>query len=390
MKKFKGRCVFKQYCKIKPVRWGIKVFCVCCSVTAYLWNFVFYLGKRQENDSKEDRSVTHTTVVSLLQPLHDRHHIVHMDNYYTSIPLFLELEKIGMYSTGTVRSNRRGLCKHVTIKKGEETQLKKNPGYSRFASSGSLVYCAWFDKRPVHMLSNCYLPSAEDSFVSHWYPALPNEVGSINGKIQREVSIPPIVKMYNKHMGGVDTFDQYRSYIKLDLRSRKYWHCMFWFIIESALVNAWVLYKQTRAKIKPEEKPAFDNFSFRKAVALGLAEEWRELGCIVPQKHMSPTKLFSEHAAKTARKSLGLELSDDEATRFSDPLKHFASCELIPCRKDAKSKHRPMQCVQCQSRRSTYWCKKCRAVLCIQPHTCFLQYHTATVAAQKLPKKVRN
>ena len=123
-----------------------------------------------------------------------------------------------------------------------------------------MVYCAWFDKRPVHVLSNCYLPSAADSFVAHWYPALPNELGSINGKIQREVFIPPIVKMYNQHMGGVDTFDQYRSYIKLDLRSRKYWHCMFWFIIEPALVNAWVLYvyKQTNgAEDQARQQPCF-------------------------------------------------------------------------------------------------------------------------------------
>jgi hypothetical protein len=233
------------------------------------------------------------------------------------------------------------------------------------------------------MLSNCYLPSEEDSFVSHWYPALPNEVGSINGKIQREVFIPPIVKMYNQHMGGVDSFDQYRSYIKLDLRSRKYWHCMFWFIVESALVNAWVLYKQTLSKIRPDSKLSFDNFTFRKAVALGLAEEWRDLGCLAPQKIASPTKLFAENTAKRARKSLQMELPEEKDAQFSDPLKHFSSCELIPCREGARKKHRPMLCVQCHSRRSTYWCKKCRAVLCIQPHLCFLQYHTPSVGSQK-------
>jgi Transposase IS4 len=345
---------------------------------------MFYVGKQHgENDPTVDTSVTHNTVMGLLKPLHDRNHIVHMDNYYTSIPLFMDLEKIGIYSTGTVRTNRKGLCKEVTIKKGEETQLKKKPGYCRFASSGNLVYIAWFDKRPVHLLSNCYQPLAEDSFVTHWYPAMANEVGSINGKIQREVYIPPIVKLYNQHMGAVDTFDQYRSYIKLDLRSRKYWHCMFWFIIESALVNAWVLYKETMAKIRPNEKLAFDNFTFRKAVALGLAEEWKQLGCILPHKVASPTKLFSEHTVKKARKSLAtLEDPEDEGTRFTDPTKHFGSCVPIPCKQAAKSKYRPLQCVHCNERRTTYWCKLCRAALCIQLYTCYLQYHTC---GQKLP-----
>ena len=31
MKKFKGHCIFKQYIKNKPVRWGIKIYCVACS-----------------------------------------------------------------------------------------------------------------------------------------------------------------------------------------------------------------------------------------------------------------------------------------------------------------------------------------------------------------------
>lgn len=158
---------------------------------------------------------------------------------------------------------------------------------------------------------------------------------------------------------------------------------MFWFIVESALVNAWVLYKETMSRIKPDSKLQFDNFTFRKAVALGLAEEWKDLGCINPQKITSPTKLFAENNAKRARKSLLIELPEDEGTRFSDPLKHFSSCQQIPRREGAKSKHRPMQCVQCNSRRSTYWCKKCRAVLCIQPHLCFLQYHTSSVADLK-------
>jgi Transposase IS4 len=45
VKKFKGRCIFKQYIKGKPVRFGIKIFCLCCSVMSYLFNAIFYLGK---------------------------------------------------------------------------------------------------------------------------------------------------------------------------------------------------------------------------------------------------------------------------------------------------------------------------------------------------------
>jgi hypothetical protein len=45
IKKFKGRCSFMQYMKNKPLRWGLKIFCVCCSATGFLWNASIYCGR---------------------------------------------------------------------------------------------------------------------------------------------------------------------------------------------------------------------------------------------------------------------------------------------------------------------------------------------------------
>ena len=72
-----------------------------------------------------------------------------------------------------------------------------------------ICYIAWFAKRAVHMLTNCYLPVAESdnepSTVLHWL----TENGE---KVQREIPRPPAVRNYNLYMGAVDMFDQYRSY----------------------------------------------------------------------------------------------------------------------------------------------------------------------------------
>ena len=87
-----------------------------------------------------------------------KNHIVHMDNWFSSIPLFNELASMLIWCCGTVRVNRKGLCKDITMKKKEESVLKKNPGTIRWASYGSLCYIAWFAKRTVHMLTNCYSP----------------------------------------------------------------------------------------------------------------------------------------------------------------------------------------------------------------------------------------
>ena len=153
-----------------------------------------------------------------MQPLAGKHHQAYMDNYYTSLPLFKELASMQILATGTLklRTNRKGLDPYVTVKKSEEKALKKNPGSTRFSSCGRYVYASWFDKRPVHMLSNCHqpVPGPED-VVEHWYPAKAGDQGATHGKVKREISISPIVRWYRKWMGGVDRFDQFYAYIRL-------------------------------------------------------------------------------------------------------------------------------------------------------------------------------
>jgi Transposase IS4 len=80
-----------------------------------------------------------------------------MDNYYTGIQLFKELWSMSIYSTGTVHTKRKGLDPQVTMRKEHEKVLKKNPGTTKYSSCGRFVYAGWFDKRPVHVLTNCHV-----------------------------------------------------------------------------------------------------------------------------------------------------------------------------------------------------------------------------------------
>jgi hypothetical protein len=83
IKKFKGKCSFKQYIKNKPVRWGIKIFAMCCAQTAYLLNAIVYLGKRAEDDKakRTEASKTEQAVISLVTPYQWKTHKIFMDNY---------------------------------------------------------------------------------------------------------------------------------------------------------------------------------------------------------------------------------------------------------------------------------------------------------------------
>ena len=370
VKKFKGRCIFKQYIKNKPVKWGIKIFCVCCSRTSYLWNASFYVGKREENDGNV--SATHDTVMKLLRPLEGKNHEVYMDNYYTGIPLLVELQKkMSIYGTGTVRTNRRGLDKQVTMKKSEEKQLKKEPGITRFSSWGNIVYASWFDKRPVHVLSTCHPPIGNDT-VQHWFPARRGEKPTTaSGKVLKEIPICPIVRNYRLNMGAVDTFDQYRAYIRLEMRTSKFWHVMMWFIVESALVNSFILYKITRENANiPVE---LSHLEFRIAVVRALASEWEAMGCACqPAGVSSPNSMLKRTNAKKARVSFGKESSG----RFSANDCHLSNLEDIPKREGQKTKTRQLVCIYegCKGRRTTKWCRACAAPLCFPE--CFRAYHT--------------
>ena len=371
VKKFKGRCLFKQYIKGKPVRFGIKIFCLCCSATSYLFNAMFYIGKSDIPTPKE-ASITQDTVVQLMQPLAGKHHRVYMDNYYTGLPLFKELNSMQILATGTVRTNRKGLDPYVTVKKTEETILKKNPGSTRFSSCGRYVYASWFDKRAVHMLSNCHQPVAgPEDVLEHWYPAKAGDQDVIRGKVRKQISISPIVRWYRKWMGGVDRFDQYRAYIKLEMRTGKFWFPMMWFLLESALVNAWIVYKATRELAGLPLQ--FTNFEFRVAIARSLAAEWESMGCAF----MSSNSQFSPSDAlkTTSARKLSALFGADKCTASSVEDYHLSFVENIPLLDGQKvKKRRQIRCLAtgCESRTSK-WCRACHAPLCYPD--CFITYH---------------
>ena len=44
-------------------------------------------------------------------------------------------------------------------------------------------------------------------------------------------------------MNGVDVADQLRGNYHIKMRSRKWWYCLIWWVLETAICNAYVAYK---------------------------------------------------------------------------------------------------------------------------------------------------
>ena len=61
-----------------------------------------------------------------------------------------------------------------------------------------------------------------------------------------EVPSAPVVKSYNNNMGGGDLSDQLRGYYMTGRKSKKWWRCLLWFLVDVSIVNAYILEKVSR------------------------------------------------------------------------------------------------------------------------------------------------
>ena len=83
--------------------------------------------------------------------------------------------------------------------------------------------------------------------------------------------IPQPILTYNEYMGGVDLHDQHRSYYPVGRSCSKWWRYIFWFVVNSSLVNSWIILKKT---MRPEVKSRkiYDPLEFRLNVYQGQPE----------------------------------------------------------------------------------------------------------------------
>ena len=106
---FKGKVHFRQFIPIKPGRFGIKAFTLAESTSGNVLNSKVYTGK-VNNEVQKD--LGRKAVMSVMQPI-DKGFYAFMDNYYTSVALFEELEERKTLACGTVRSNRVALPREI-------------------------------------------------------------------------------------------------------------------------------------------------------------------------------------------------------------------------------------------------------------------------------------
>lgn len=247
MIRFKGRSSLKQYMPLKPVKRGYKVW-VRADESGYACQFQIYTGK-SENTAEKDLGAR--VVIDLTRDLVGMGHHIYFDNYFNSVALMKKLQSEMLYATGTVRQGRKDLPNDLSNNK-----MKRGESDWRVSKDG-LVYLKWMDRKPVHFLSNY---------------ADPTDIREANRKrkdgTSDKINCPLMVVDYNKNMGYVDKLDMLKSIYEIDRKSKKWWHRIFWYLLDISLVNSYVLFKKNSNFIDMGKNLNLKEFKL--AVSLGL------------------------------------------------------------------------------------------------------------------------
>ena len=189
---FKGRLYFIQYMKAKPTKWGIKVFALADATNSYVKRFQLYTGKNSAL-SKNELGLSTNVVLELLSGLEHTHPKLFMENYYTSLALFVKLYLKGINASGTIRTSRKWYPVDLIVRKDSEHRR----GFYDYRSSSFLGGYVWIDKRVVSMLSTMHSDSSAVT-VNRW-----REDGT-----RGPMACPPPLPEYQRFMHGVDVGDQ--------------------------------------------------------------------------------------------------------------------------------------------------------------------------------------
>jgi hypothetical protein len=189
-----------------------------------------------------------------------------MDNFFCSIPLFRDLEAKGIYATGTVRSNRIGLPSHL---KNTRAWKRCGEGHIEWAmhESREISCVMWKDKRPVLLISTHAIPIG--------FPCMPvDTVPRKHGAIREKVPTSPVLLEYTTFMRGVDVADQLRASYSSQTRSHKWWHWIFWAMLDVTEVNMYIMYlARCKEGPNPVRRP-MNHLEFKVALCKALLHGW--------------------------------------------------------------------------------------------------------------------
>jgi hypothetical protein len=120
---------------------------------------------------------------------------------------------------------------------------------------------------------------SHSSHISHampvGFPCVPHdEVPRRNGATRDFIPTSLMLREYTTYMRGVDVTDQLRASYSSQTRSHKWWHRIFWFLIDMTLVNMYIMYLSRAAERPNPISQPMTHLQFKTALVEALLLRW--------------------------------------------------------------------------------------------------------------------
>ena len=177
------------------------------------------------------------------------------------------------------------------------------------------------------------------------------------------IQVPAIVDIYNFHMGGVDRLDHMIALYRSWIRSRKFYHKIFFHFVDMMCATAWREYREDAAKLgcfaAAAEGISLLNFKTE------IAEAFCKQGKTARKRNGRPSCTVEQILKQNARGGLPNQYLENLYEKIKLPI--FQSL----CKTKAGAR--------CQAAKALLKCfaQTCELNLCFTPKSnCFLKFHT--------------
>jgi hypothetical protein len=218
-------CPVRIYNPKKPHKFKIEIFAAVDGESLLCWHQHIY-DKLKTPD-------LHEKMVELLAGTleRDKGHVIILDRGFTGPVVLKTLLEMGFQATGTCVVTRKNFLANVVKLPGG---TERGSVSAAICNSPEMVAFCWMDKQPVF-------------FVTTSHSLVMGETGRRSGSVVDRVPCPEAAYVYNKYKDGVDQFDKSclgQNYsLEMEMVSRKWWHKLFWGLLDSAVSNAYILFR---------------------------------------------------------------------------------------------------------------------------------------------------
>lgn len=229
----------------KPHKWGYKLN-VICDDRGFAHKFEIYSGQAEAPINGEpDLGSTGNVVVRLSREVpRNVNHTIYCDNYYSSLPLFSYIHKQGIFMLGTFQRKRLPDCPFDAKSVMQKSARGTSDEWMTVVEDTPVSVVSWNDNQIVTLGSTMC-------------GALPLEKIKRYDRTEKkniEVSCPKIVKVYNKHVGGVDLMDSHIGRHHIRMKSKKWYFRLFNHMVDMVVVSSWILYSAGQGEKRKTQK----------------------------------------------------------------------------------------------------------------------------------------